>query len=155
MFHNAYNFNQYIGDWNTGQVTSMRQMFQQVTFFNQDIELEHRTGEYGTHVLTSTFFNQDIDWNTSHDDMRYMFTAFLQPTYWDWDTKSENMEYMFHPQLRSTNLLEIGIITPSVFLILDMRQHFRQLFGAMQTMAHQTRHNSFLDNRSTMQFPNV
>ena len=89
MFYQAFNFNQYIGDWNTGEVTSMSSMFQEVTFFNQDI------GNWNTGQVTSmnqmfqevTFFNQDIgNWDTSK--VTSMNSMFLQATFFNQDMSS-------------------------------------------------------------------
>jgi len=68
MFYYAYNFNQNIGSWNTGAVTTISSMFYSAQGFNQDI------GSWNTGAVTtmsSMFyyaynFNQDIgDWDTS------------------------------------------------------------------------------------------
>ena len=62
-FESAGNFNQYIGGWDTSKVTTMSQMFYRDRNFNQDIELEYRTGiGYEKYVLPSYF---------------------LQPRYWE------------------------------------------------------------------------
>lgn len=68
MFNGATAFNQDIGDWDTAAVTTMTQMFNGATAFNQDI------GDWDTGAVISlqsafqgaSAFNQDIgDWDTA------------------------------------------------------------------------------------------
>jgi surface protein len=77
MFQNATSFNQDIGGWNTANVNTMTSMFQNATAFNQDI------GGWNTSAASSinsmfrdaTAFNQDIGgWNTANvNNMSNMF----------------------------------------------------------------------------------
>ncbi|NLK92690.1 MAG: BspA family leucine-rich repeat surface protein, partial [Bacteroidales bacterium] len=79
MFDGATNFNQPIGNWNTSNVTDMRLMFSGATNFNQPI------GNWNTSKVTvmrwmfsgATNFNQPIgNWNTSNvTDMSLMFSG--------------------------------------------------------------------------------
>ncbi|SHH27478.1 BspA family leucine-rich repeat surface protein [Flavobacterium defluvii] len=68
MFNNAKNFNQPIGNWNTGMVTNMSSMFQLATNFNQNVGTWN-TGNVTTlsNMFNSSYaFNQNIGvWNVS------------------------------------------------------------------------------------------
>jgi len=77
MFNRASVFNQYIGSWNTAKVKTMNGLFRQAPAFNQDI------GSWNTASVTNMYnlfyyafaFNQDIgSWNTaSVTNMRSVF----------------------------------------------------------------------------------
>ena len=111
MFARCDNFNSYISDWNTGNVTDMSFMFSEAINFNQNI------GTWNTSNVTrldrmfnvATAFNNGeasglshnpLNWNTSNvtnmTDMFHQAPSFNQPI-GTWDTgKVNNMIYMFN-----------------------------------------------------------
>lgn len=103
MFYDAEDFNQFIGNWNTDNVTNMAQMFAFALSFDKPLNRQTfghwNTGKVRTMAAMfkqAESFNQDIaDWNTqSVTDMSEMFKharAFNQPI-GDWDTS--NVELM-------------------------------------------------------------
>ena len=89
-FDGASSFNQPIGKWNTGKVTTMRGMFKGASSFDQPI------GSWNTSLVENMYetfdsavaFNQDLrSWNINAvTTMQYMFfeaTAFNQDLCWD------------------------------------------------------------------------
>tara|TARA_B100000524_G_scaffold347458_1_gene249508 strand:- start:1438 stop:2400 length:963 start_codon:yes stop_codon:yes gene_type:complete len=103
MFNGASYFNQYIGNWNVSNVTSMNFMFSGVENFNQDI------GSWDTSNvidMSSMFryaisFNQNIgSWDTINlIDMGRMFDAAadFNQDIGNWDTSNvTDMNHVFH-----------------------------------------------------------
>ena len=79
MFYYAYNFNQYIGDWDVSNVTDMTGMFSGAHAFNQYIgrwDVSHVT-QMGAMFHDAKAFNREIiDWDVSNvTDMSYMFAG--------------------------------------------------------------------------------
>ena len=102
MFEGASAFNQFIGNWNTQNVSTMCRMFRNATSFNQDIGVWDTSS---VTIMESMFngaskFNQAIgDWDTlSLINIRDMFlgaSEFNQPL-GGWDTSSvRNMMGVF------------------------------------------------------------
>jgi uncharacterized repeat protein (TIGR01451 family) len=103
MFARAINFNQSIGNWNTGSVIYMSYMFSGATSFNQNIS-SWNTGavtDMNSMFARAINFNQNIsNWNTSSvTDMNNMFasaTSFNQ-NIGNWNTGAvTDMSYMFY-----------------------------------------------------------
>ena len=105
MFYNAIYFNQYIGEWDTSQVTDMSYMFYNAKAFNEDI------GKWNTDQVTNmsymfynaiTFKSYDrrLKWKTSKvTDMSYMFynAIAFNEAIGTWNTsRVTNMSYMFY-----------------------------------------------------------
>ncbi|OUR97724.1 hypothetical protein A9Q86_16055 [Flavobacteriales bacterium 33_180_T64] len=104
MFRHATNFNQDIGDWDTGEVINMASLFFDATAFNNGGQPLNwnttKVTDMSFMFYESTVFNQDIgSWNTGNvTEMSFMFiraTAFNQDI-GSWNTtKVTTMSNMF------------------------------------------------------------
>jgi surface protein len=103
MFSNAITFNQPIGNWDVGQVTSTVHMFRQATAFNQPIgswDVSKVTNMSFMFGVTNNF-NQPLNsWDVSQvTDMSYMFVGardFNQPLN-NWDlSQTTTISAMFY-----------------------------------------------------------
>jgi surface protein len=99
MFNSVTNFNQPIGSWDTSNVTNMSQMFEGASAFNQPI------GSWNTANVISmsamfffTAFNQPLDsWNTAN--VRDMTTMFLGCSEFNQPLNSWNTANVLNMQL--------------------------------------------------------
>ncbi len=101
MFYGATSFNQPLGAWNVGAVTSTSYMFAVASAFNQDLStwnVSNVTNMSGMFYITS--FNQPLNtWNVSHvTNFNSMFNgnvAYNQPLS-NWNTSAAtNMNFIF------------------------------------------------------------
>jgi parallel beta-helix repeat protein/surface protein len=102
MFRDALNFNQNLTDWNTGEVTTMSQMFDNATSFNGNISNWDTSKVKSMYFMfnDATSFNQDVsNWDTGNvSNMGYMFdsASSFDQNLSSWNTSNvTNMYAMF------------------------------------------------------------